>query len=106
MAQQANLQVATRSTPARARPAPSAAQGKVPGVIYGHDRAPEALTVDNLPRSPRCWSGISAATTIVDVAIDGRAAGQGADPRDPARLRSAPPRSSISTSTRSGPTRR
>ena len=33
--------------------------------------------------------GISAGTTIVDVAVDGRAAGKGADPRDPAQ--SAPP---------------
>ena len=75
-------------SPGRARPAPSAAQGKVPGVIYGHDRPPEPLAID------------TAALNKMLVGHQRRdhgrgrrrgrpAAGQGADPRDPAR--SAPP---------------
>jgi large subunit ribosomal protein L25 len=41
-------------------------------VIYGHDRAPEALTVDTAALN-KMLVGISAGTTILDVAIDGRA---------------------------------
>jgi large subunit ribosomal protein L25 len=41
-------------------------------VIYGHDRAPEALTVDTSALN-KMLVGISASTTIVDVSIDDRA---------------------------------
>ena len=72
MAQQASLQVASRTDTGKGAARTLRRAGQIPGVIYGHDRAPEALAVDNLALT-KMLNGISAATTIVDVAIDGRA---------------------------------
>jgi large subunit ribosomal protein L25 len=72
MAQQANLQVSTRTTRGKGAARTLRRSGKVPGVIYGHGRAPESVAVDTTARH-KMLVGISAATTIVDVAIDGRA---------------------------------
>lgn len=72
MAQQANLQAATRTDTGKGAARSLRRDGKVPGVIYGHGRTPEALTVDTSALN-KMLIGISAATTIVDVAIDGRA---------------------------------
>ena len=72
MAQQANLQAATRTDTGKGAARSLRRDGKVPGVIYGHGRTPEALTVDTNALN-KMLIGISAATTIVDVAIDGRA---------------------------------
>jgi large subunit ribosomal protein L25 len=72
MAQQANLQVSTRTTSGKGAARTLRRSGKVPGVIYGHGRAPEAVAVDTTSLN-KMLVGISAATTIVDVAIDGRA---------------------------------
>jgi len=72
MAQQANLQVASRSDTGKGAARSLRREGKIPGVIYGHDRAPEALVVESLALT-KMLTGISAATTIVEVAIDGRA---------------------------------
>jgi large subunit ribosomal protein L25 len=72
MAQQANLQAATRTETGKGAARTLRREGKVPGVIYGHDRPPEALAVETAALT-RMLAGISAATTIVDVAIDGRA---------------------------------
>jgi large subunit ribosomal protein L25 len=72
MAQQANLQVATRSDTGKGAARSLRREGKVPGVIYGHDRATEAVTVETAALT-KMLVGISAGTTIVDVAIDGRA---------------------------------
>jgi large subunit ribosomal protein L25 len=44
--------------------------GKIPAVIYGHNRAPEALAVDRAVFT-RLLSSITAASTILDVAVDG-----------------------------------
>ena len=105
MAQQANLQAATRTTTGKGAARSLRRDGKVPGVIYGHGREAEALTIDT--------SGAHQDAGRDQRGHDDRRrdrrrprAGQGADPRDPARFRSARPRSSTSTSTRSGPTRR
>jgi len=46
--------------------------GKIPAVIYGHNRAPESLAVDQASFL-KLLAGISAASTILDVAIDGQA---------------------------------
>ena len=73
MAQQANLQAATRTATGKGAARSLRREGKVPGVIYGHGREAEAVTDRHRARSRRCWSGISAATTILDVAVDGRA---------------------------------
>ena len=72
MAQQANLHAATRSDTGKGAARSLRREGKVPGVIYGHGRAPEALTVETVALN-KMLVGISAGTTIVDVAIDGRA---------------------------------
>jgi large subunit ribosomal protein L25 len=72
MAQQANLQASTRSASGKGAARTLRRSGKVPGVIYGHGRAPEAVAVDTTALN-KMLVGISAATTIVDVAIDGRA---------------------------------
>jgi large subunit ribosomal protein L25 len=71
MAQQANLHVSTRSTSGKGAARTLRRSGKVPGVIYGHGRKPEAVAVDTTALN-KMLVGISAATTIVDVAIDGR----------------------------------
>jgi large subunit ribosomal protein L25 len=72
MAQQASLHAATRSDTGKGAARSLRREGKVPGVIYGHGRAPEALTVETAALN-KMLVGISAATTIVDVAIDDRA---------------------------------
>ncbi len=72
MAQPANLQVSTRTTSGKGAARTLRRSGKVPGVIYGHGREPEAVAVDTTALN-KMLVGISAATTIVDVAIDGRA---------------------------------
>jgi large subunit ribosomal protein L25 len=72
MGQQANLQVATRSDTGKGAARALRRAGKVPGVIYGHGRAPEALVVETAALN-KMLVGISAATTIVDVAVDDRA---------------------------------
>jgi large subunit ribosomal protein L25 len=72
MGQQANLQVATRSDTGKGAARALRRAGKVPGVIYGHGRAPEALVVETAALN-KMLVGISAATTIVDVAVGDRA---------------------------------
>jgi large subunit ribosomal protein L25 len=71
MAQQANLQVATRTDTGKGAARSLRREGKVPGVIYGHGRAAEPVVVDTAALA-KMLVGISAGTTIVDVAIDGR----------------------------------
>jgi large subunit ribosomal protein L25 len=73
MAQQANLQAATRSTIGKGAARSLRRQGKVPGVIYGHNRPPEPLAIDSSALS-KMLIGISAGTTVFDVVVDGRPA--------------------------------
>ena len=72
MAQQANLQVASRATRGKGAARSLRREGKVPGVIYGHGRDAEAVTVDTSALT-KMLVGISAGTTILDVTVDGRA---------------------------------
>jgi large subunit ribosomal protein L25 len=72
MAHQANLQAATRTSKGKGAARALRRQGKVPGVIYGHGREPESVAVDTAALN-KMLVGISAATTIVDVAVDDRA---------------------------------
>jgi large subunit ribosomal protein L25 len=72
MAQQANLQVASRTDTGKGAARSLRRAGKVPGVIYGHGRAAEPVVVETAALA-KMLVGISAGTTIVDVAIDGRA---------------------------------
>jgi large subunit ribosomal protein L25 len=71
MAQQANLQVATRTTTGKGAARTLRREGKVPGVIYGHNRPPEALAIDTAALN-KMLVGISAGTTVLDVVVDGR----------------------------------
>lgn len=73
MAQQANLQAATRSTTGKGAARSLRREGKVPGVIYGHNRPPEPLAIDSAALS-KMLLGISAGTTVFDVVVDGRPA--------------------------------
>jgi large subunit ribosomal protein L25 len=73
MAQQANLQVATRTDTGKGAARSLRRSGKVPGVIYGHNRQAEALAIDSGALS-KMLIGISAGTTVLDVVVDGRPA--------------------------------
>lgn len=71
MAQQTSLQAAARSSTGKGAARSLRREGKVPGVIYGHGRDPEPVAVDALALQ-KMLIGISAASTVVDVAIDSR----------------------------------
>jgi large subunit ribosomal protein L25 len=47
--------------------------GKVPAIIYGHGRDPQALAIDNRELE-RLLDRVSAASTVIDLSIDGRTA--------------------------------
>jgi large subunit ribosomal protein L25 len=72
MAQQANLQVASRTVTGKGAARSLRREGKVPAVIYGHGREAESVSVETAALK-KMLVGISAATTIVDVTVDGRA---------------------------------
>jgi large subunit ribosomal protein L25 len=72
MAQQASLQVASRTTKGKGAARSLRRDGKVPGVIYGHGREAESVAIDTAALN-KMLIGISAGTTILDVAVDGRA---------------------------------
>ncbi len=72
MTQQANLHAATRTATGKGAARSMRREGKVPGVIYGHGRPAEAVTVDTSALT-KMLVGISAGTTILDVVVDGRA---------------------------------
>jgi large subunit ribosomal protein L25 len=73
MATQVNLQVATRSDTGKGAARSLRRSGKVPGVIYGHNRQAEALAIDSGALN-KMLIGISAGTTVLDVVVDGRPA--------------------------------
>jgi large subunit ribosomal protein L25 len=72
MAQQASLQVASRTITGKGAARSLRREGKVPGVIYGHGREAEPVAVETSVLN-KMLVGISAGTTILDVAVDGRA---------------------------------
>jgi large subunit ribosomal protein L25 len=71
MAQQVLLQAERRAGAGKGAARTLRRAGKIPAVIYGHNRAPESLAVDRATFT-KLLSGISAASTILDVAIDGQ----------------------------------
>ena len=73
MAQQANLQAATRTETGKGAARSLRREGKVPGVIYGHNRQAEAVAIDTAALN-KMLIGISAGTTVLDVVVDGRPA--------------------------------
>lgn len=72
MAHQASLQVARRAGTGKGAARSLRRDGQIPAVIYGHNRAPEALSVDRAVLS-KLLAGISAGSTILDVSLDGGA---------------------------------
>jgi large subunit ribosomal protein L25 len=72
MAQQVLLQAQRRDGTGKGAARTLRRDGKIPAVIYGHNRPPEALAVDQATFI-KLLSGITAASTILDVAIDGKA---------------------------------
>jgi large subunit ribosomal protein L25 len=73
MAQQANLQAAIRTDTGKGSARSLRRQGKIPGVIYGHNRQTEAVVVDTTALN-KMLIGISAGTTVLEVVVDGRPA--------------------------------
>jgi large subunit ribosomal protein L25 len=72
MANQASLTAAVRADTGKGAARALRRSGKVPGVIYGHGRDPEALIVD-APALSKLLGGIAAASTVIDVTVEGRA---------------------------------
>jgi large subunit ribosomal protein L25 len=71
MANQVSLEAKTRTESGKGVARKLRSEGKIPAVIYGHDRAPEALVVDSMAFS-KALAAVSGAT-IIDVTVDGKA---------------------------------
>lgn len=72
MARQATLEAAPRTGSGKGVARSLRREGKVPAVIYGRGRDPEALALDTTALN-RLLTEIAAATTLVDVTVTGRA---------------------------------
>ncbi|HEY9383698.1 MAG TPA: 50S ribosomal protein L25 [Gemmatimonadales bacterium] len=72
MARQATLEATTRDKAGKGPARSLRRDGKIPAVIYGRGRDPEPLAVDTTALT-RLLTEISAATTLVDVNVEGRA---------------------------------
>jgi large subunit ribosomal protein L25 len=72
MATQASIQAVPRSKAGKGVARTLRRGGKIPAVIYGRGRAAEAIELETGALT-KLLSQISAATTIVDVAVEGRA---------------------------------
>ncbi len=68
MAQQASLQAEPRAASGKGVARTLRRTGRIPAVIYGHHRAPEALSVDSAAFL-KLLSGITAGSTILDVTV-------------------------------------
>ena len=72
MATQATIHVTPRTGAGKGVARSLRRDGKIPGVIYGRNREAEPIVVDTGALT-KLLAQISAATTIVDVAVEGRA---------------------------------
>jgi large subunit ribosomal protein L25 len=72
MARQVTIEASTRDRSGKGVARSLRRAGKVPAVIYGRGREPEALALDTTALT-RLLTEIAAATTLVDVAVEGRA---------------------------------
>ena len=72
MARQAALEAAPRNRSGKGAARSLRREGKVPAVIYGRGREPEAIALDTTALT-RLLTEIAAATTLVDVTVAGRA---------------------------------
>ena len=73
MANQVTLRAETRSTNGKGAARSLRREGKIPAVIYGHNREAESVVVEASVLR-RALVGISAESTIIDVSIGDRAA--------------------------------
>ena len=71
MAHQVTLTAQSRQQTGKGAARSLRREGRVPAVIYGHDREPLALTVDGTALQ-KLLVGISASSTLFDVAVDER----------------------------------
>jgi large subunit ribosomal protein L25 len=71
MANQVSLEAKTRKEAGKGVARRLRGEGKIPAVIYGHGREPEALVVDTVAFSKALSSASGA--TIIDVTVDGKA---------------------------------
>ena len=71
MAQQVRLEAATRTRTGKGAARSMRREGKVPAVIYGHGREPEALVID-APIVARALTGATS-STIMEIVVDNRA---------------------------------
>lgn len=71
MATQVSLEAQSRQHTGKGAARTLRSQGKVPAVIYGHGREPEALVVETMALQKTLLGATGA--TIIDVAVDGRA---------------------------------
>jgi len=71
MANQVSLDAKSRTESGKGVARKLRSEGKIPAVIYGHGREPEALVVDTAAFSKTLASASGA--TIIDVTVDGRA---------------------------------
>jgi len=72
MASDVTLAAASRAATGKGAARALRRAGRIPAVIYGHGRAPEALAVETTLLG-RLLAGISASTTVLNVEVDGRA---------------------------------
>jgi large subunit ribosomal protein L25 len=72
MAQQATIEAASRRGSGKGAARSLRREGKIPAVIYGRGRDPEPLAVD-AGALTRLLSQVAASTTLLDVAVEGRA---------------------------------
>lgn len=71
MANQVSLEAKSRKESGKGVARKLRAEGKIPAVIYGHGREPEALVVETMAFSKALSSATGA--TIIDVTVDGKA---------------------------------
>jgi large subunit ribosomal protein L25 len=72
MARQAALEAVPRTRSGKGAARSLRREGKVPAVIYGRGREPETIALDTTALT-RLLTEIAAATTLVDVTVEGRA---------------------------------
>lgn len=73
MVQEATLSADPRTGTGKGAARSLRRNGRIPAVIYGHGREPESLSVDSTALT-RLLAGISAATTMLNVEVEGRPA--------------------------------
>jgi large subunit ribosomal protein L25 len=73
MAQQVSLRVETRMGTGKGAARALRRAGRIPGVIYGHNREPESVVLE-APAFRRTLSGLGSLSTIIDVTVGERAA--------------------------------